>query len=291
MSIVRFAPHAVSIGLLCLAATANAQPVDLDVPYVTTPQSVSEAMLTIAGVDHRDYMIDLGSGDGRIVILAAKKFGARGLGVEIDPRLVEASRENARVAGVAHRAEFRVQDLFKTPLSRASVITMYLLPDVNLALRPKLLALKPGTRIVSHDWDMGDWRPDAELRVPAPEKTLGLDRTSRVMLWKVPAVVEGSWCSRAHPALTLTLSQRYQQVEGDVIGAREFNFSGRMDGVRLMAEDASEAQLRGGKLVFAGQAPLAGTWTRANDACGGKPRRLGAETPPSTRADAQSLLK
>ena len=179
MSIVRFAQHAVSIGMLWLAATANAQPVDLDVPYVTTPQSVSEAMLTIAGVDNRDYMIDLGSGDGRIVILAAKKFGARGLGVEIDPRLVEASRENAKVAGVAHRAEFRVQDLFKTPLSRASVITMYLLPDVNLALRPKLLALKPGTRIVSHDWDMGDWRPDAELRVPAPEKTLGLDQIGR----------------------------------------------------------------------------------------------------------------
>ena len=239
----------------------------MDVPFVTTPPAVSEAMLTIAGVGKQDYVIDLGSGDGRIVILAAKKFGARGLGVEIDPRLVKKSREYARRAGVADRAEFRNQDLFLTDLARASVITMYLLPDVNLALRPKLLALKPGTRVVSHDWDMGDWPPDAELRVPAPEKTLGLDRTSRVMLWKVPALVDGRWCSRAHAALTLTLRQRYQHVEGEVTGARTFTFSGRLDGVRLQAEGAGEAQLRGGRLVFVRGTPLSGAWARTTGTC------------------------
>ena len=250
-----------------VAAASNAQTVDLDVPFVTTPQSVSEAMLTIANVDKRDFLIDLGSGDGRIVILAAKKFGARGLGVEIDPQLVEASRINAQQAGVAHRSQFRTEDLFKTDLTRATVITMYLLPDVNIALRPKLLALKPGTRIVSHDWDMGDWPPDAELRVPAPEKKLGIERTSRVMLWKVPAVVDGRWCSRAHPALTLNLTQRYQRVEAEVVGPRSFKFTARLDGARLLSEGAGDAQKGNSQLVFVGASSLAGAWTRANGAC------------------------
>ncbi len=256
--------------LLWPAATLFAQPVDMDVPYVTTPQSVSEAMLTIATIGKQDVVIDLGSGDGRIVILAAKKFGARGLGVEIDPKLVEISLKNAKQARVAHRTEFRAQDLFQTDLSRATVITMYLLPDVNMALRPKLLALKPGTRIVSHDWDMGDWPPDAELRVPAPEKKLGLDRTSRVMLWKVPATVEGRWCSPRHTGHTLTLQQRYQHVEGEVVGAHAFKFSGRLDGLRLLGDGIGKAQLRGKQLVFSGATPLAGAWMRTAGLCGGK---------------------
>ena len=129
---------------------------DTDVPFVVTPDHVTRAMLELAAVKPGDFVIDLGSGDGRIVIVAAKQFGARGLGVEIVPDLVEKSRDNARRAGVADRVEFRVQDLFATDLSAATVITMYLLPEVNLQLRPRLLALKPGTRIVSHDWDMGD---------------------------------------------------------------------------------------------------------------------------------------
>ena len=263
-------------GLPCLffvtmvAMLTMAQGVDMDVPFVTTPPAVSEAMLTIAGVGKQDYVIDLGSGDGRIVILAAKKFGARGLGVEIDPRLIAKSREFATRAGVADRAEFRDEDLFKTNLARASVITMYLLPDVNIALRPKLLSLKPGTRVVSHDWDMGDWTPDAELRVPAPEKTLGLDRTSRVMLWKIPAQVEGRWCSRAHPVLTLNLRQRYQNVEGEVTGPRALTIAGRLDGVHLKAWAAGEAQLRTGRLVFAAGSPLAGPWTRTGGNCAAK---------------------
>ena len=147
---------------------------------------------------------------------------------------------------------------------------MYLLPDVNIALRPKLLSLKPGTRVVSHDWDMGDWTPDAELRVPAPEKTLGLDRTSRVMLWKIPAQVEGRWCSRAHPVLTLNLRQRYQNVEGEVTGPRALTIAGRVDGVRVQAGAAGEAQLRTGRLVFAAGSPLAGQWTRTSGSCAAK---------------------
>ena len=262
--------HLCAICLMCPARATLAQPVDMDVPFVTTPQSVSEAMLTIAGVGKNDYLIDLGSGDGRIVILAAKKFGARGLGVEIDPQLVETSRELAKRAGVAHRASFRGQDLFKTDLSRASVITMYLLPDVNLALRPKLLTLKAGTRIVSHDWDMGDWQPDAELRVAAPEKKLGLERSSRVMLWTIPAAVAGRWCSPDHVALTLTLQQRYQQIEGEVSGVREFKFPARLDGARLLTEGAGAAQLRGERLVFGVATPLAGVWRRATGACGAR---------------------
>jgi SAM-dependent methyltransferase len=173
--------------LLGLAALVSAWAEELDVPFVVTPDNVTREMLKLAGVKPGDFVIDLGSGDGRIVIVAAKQFGARGLGVEIVPELVEQSRENARRAGVAERVEFRVQDLFETDLSQATVITMYLLPDVNLKLRPKLQALKPGTRIVSHDWDMGDWKPDRMITVDVPDKALGRDKFSRLYLWTVPA--------------------------------------------------------------------------------------------------------
>ncbi len=172
-------------GLLLVVSGALAQ--DIDVPFVVTPDNVTREMLKLAGVKAGDFVIDLGSGDGRIVIVAAKQFGARGLGVEIVPELVEKSRDNARRAGVADQAEFRVEDLFATDLSQATVITMYLLPDVNLLLRPKLLALKPGTRIVSHDWDMGDWKPDRVVTVEAPDKPIGREKVSRLFLWTVPA--------------------------------------------------------------------------------------------------------
>lgn len=170
-------------GLSC----AQAQALDTDVPFVVTPDNVTREMLRLAGVKAGDYVIDLGSGDGRIVIVAARQFGARGLGVEIVPELVARSRDNARRAGVADRVEFRVQDLFATDLSPATVITMYLLPEVNLQLRPRLLALKPGTRIVSHDWDMGDWKPDRVITVEAPDKPIGREKVSRLYLWTVPA--------------------------------------------------------------------------------------------------------
>jgi SAM-dependent methyltransferase len=170
--------------LALFACCASAQ--DLDVPFIVTPDHVTRAMLELADVKPGDFVIDLGSGDGRIVIVAARHFGARGLGVEIVPDLVAQSRDNARRAGVADRVEFRVQDLFETDLAPATVVTMYLLPEVNLKLKPRLQALKPGTRIVSHDWDMGDWKPDRVITIDVPNKPYGLEKRSRLYLWTVP---------------------------------------------------------------------------------------------------------
>ncbi|QZZ18677.1 methyltransferase domain-containing protein [Leptothermofonsia sichuanensis E412] len=137
-----------------------------DVPYVPTPQSVVDEMLKIANVGQDDVVYDLGSGDGRIVITAARTYGARGVGIDINPSLVQAATENAREAGVSNLVEFRQQDLFKTDLSQATVVTLYLLPQINLQLRPKLLQeLKPGTRIVSHAFSMGDWHPEKVVKV------------------------------------------------------------------------------------------------------------------------------
>jgi 2-polyprenyl-3-methyl-5-hydroxy-6-metoxy-1,4-benzoquinol methylase len=131
-----------------------------DVVWVPTPQVVVDKMLDIAGMTARDYVMDLGSGDGRLVITAAKR-GARALGIEYNPDMVELARRNAEKAGVAGRAKFVKADLFETDFSEATVITMFLLPDINLRLRPKLLRLKPGTRIVSNTFTMAEWKPDA----------------------------------------------------------------------------------------------------------------------------------
>jgi protein-L-isoaspartate O-methyltransferase len=148
-----------------------------DVIYVPTPQPVVEAMLELAHVKNTDVVYDLGSGDGRIVITAAKKYGARGVGVELDPGLVKKARENAAAAGVSNRVTFLRQDLFKTDLSRATVVTLYLLQSINERLRPKLVReLKPGSRIVSHVFNMGPEWP--------PERTEAIDR-SRIFLWTV----------------------------------------------------------------------------------------------------------
>jgi|APCry1669188879_1035177.scaffolds.fasta_scaffold17146_2 SAM-dependent methyltransferase len=176
------------IGVLVTAAhqSAQAQPDgELDVPYVTTPQNVVDAMLELAQVGPGDRLLDLGSGDGRIVITAARRFGISGLGIEIDPSLVELSRKNARSQGVAEQARFVVDDLMTADLNSFNVITMYLLPDVNLRLRPKLRSLPAGTRIVSHDWDMGDWLPERTVEVVAPDKRVGLRKVSRLMRWTV----------------------------------------------------------------------------------------------------------
>jgi SAM-dependent methyltransferase len=198
--------------LLVAAVAAQAQ-VGEEVPFITSPDNVTLEMLRLARVGPGDHVIDLGSGDGRIVILAARRFGASGLGVEIDPQLVERSNRSARDAGVAERVQFRVQDLFETDLSKASVITMYLLPEFNLRLRPVILGLEPGTRIVSHDWDMGDWKPDVSSILPVPDKKVGLEKFSRVHLWIVPAKVEGMWCASAPSAAgPLQLTQDYQEV-------------------------------------------------------------------------------
>ena len=203
-----------------------------EVPFITTPDSVTLAMLQLAQVGARDHVIDLGSGDGRIVITAARRFGASGLGVEIVPDLVARSRATAEQAGVAKRVEFREQDLFKTDLSPATVITMYLLPEVNLQLRPALLALKPGTRIVSHDWDLGDWLPDETLTMDVPDKKIGREKKSRLHRWVVPARAEGLWCGPG--GVQLRVTQRYQMVQAQWRkGGREWALQGRLDGRQL----------------------------------------------------------
>ncbi len=219
---------------LWLAALAGPAAAQDEVPFVTTPDAVTLAMLQLAGVGPADRLVDLGSGDGRIVITAARRFGARGLGVEIVPDLVALSRANARAAGVADRAEFREQDLFTLDLAPFSVVTMYLLPQVNLQLRDRLLALQPGTRIVSHDWDLGDWRPDRSVVVDAPDKPIGRDKSSTVHLWVVPARLAGWWCG---PEVGLFVRQHFQRVavtmlrRGQAAPARVFDGRARADGL------------------------------------------------------------
>jgi SAM-dependent methyltransferase len=227
-----------------LALPAHAQPLE-EVPFITSPDNVTLEMLSSAGVKRGDHVIDLGSGDGRIVILAARKFEATGLGVEIDPSLVEKSRANARNAGVADKVEFRVQDLFKTDLAPASVITMYLLPEFNLQLRPALLALKPGTRIVSHDWDMGDWKPDRTTVVDVPDKTVGREKSSKIHLWTVPAQVAGLWCaSGLLRGASIQLTQSYQTFTG-TLGwrTRTRELAGTISGSELRTPAGSSGEL------------------------------------------------
>ena len=215
-------------GALAAAAASGATAGADEVPYVQTPQNVVDAMLDIAGVRGSDFLIDLGSGDGRIVITAAKKFGTRGIGVDYDPYLVERSTRLAREAGVAERVTFVKKDIFETDLAPASVVTMYLLPEFNLQLRPRLLAtLRPGTRIVSHDWDMGDWEPDGKVEVIAPDKPVGVLKQSTIYLWIIPARAEGQWQTRVPlPSgladVTLSIDQQFQALSGTArVGPRE----------------------------------------------------------------------
>jgi hypothetical protein len=224
---------------LLLAAAAPAWAADARVPYVPTPQSVVDTMLDTAKVGPRDYLIDLGSGDGRIVITAAKQRGARGFGVDINPDRIKESNENARLAGVTDRVAFHQQNLFETDLSLATVITMYLLPRVNLELRPKLLELAPGTRLVSHDFDMGDWRPDTHLTVDAKDKYGDVGGKSDVYYWVVPARVAGAWqwqlTLQGKPrAYEVQLEQKYQSITGI---ARMDGREVKLQGTRLRGAD------------------------------------------------------
>jgi SAM-dependent methyltransferase len=259
------------LAILAAALPASAQPQtwgwdDGTVPYVQTPMEIVERMLRMAEVGKGDYLIDLGSGDGRIVIEAAKR-GATGLGVDLDGSLVEHATENAQKAGVGERARFEVRDIFETDLSKATVVAFYLLPEFNAKLMPKLLALKPGTRVVSHDGGIGDWPPDERLEMRAPEKPVGVGGVSRVELFIVPADAKGTWTSAIPEhggAWKFAIQQKFQALDiaasasgrdilvrnsrlrgtqikmviTGLVGSRAWHhlFEGRIDGDRIAGE-------------------------------------------------------
>ena len=240
-----------------------------DVPYVPTPPGVVDAMLQIARVGPADYVIDLGSGDGRIVIAAAKKYGARGLGVDIDGVLVSNSRREAERQGVAGRTEFHERNLFITDISNATVLTMYLFPQVIMQLRPRFLKeLKPGSRVVSHEFDMGSWRADDRLRIAVPDKPYG-PPSSEIYLWIVPANAAGAWQWRldiggAVVDYELTLRQTFQMLTGRPVVAGK-------------AARLEEGRMRGEEIRFMLIAELGGRQVRhefvgraAGDAISGK---------------------
>ena len=215
--VLRAAVVAVGAGLVSNAAA------QASVPYVPTPQLVVDRMLQMAKVTPQDYLIDLGSGDGRIVVTAAKQYGARGFGVDLNPVRIQESLDNAAKAGVGDRVVFQQHNLFETDLSDATVITMYLLPRVNLDLRPKLLELKPGTRIVSHDFSMDDWRPDDTVSFEVQDKygPGGGSGTSAIYFWVVPAKVTGPWQWQSTIAgkpqnYEMVLEQSFQAITGTV---------------------------------------------------------------------------
>jgi len=231
----------IPLALALNAPAAQAQDGRGDVVYVPTPQVVVDEMLRMAKVGANDYLIDLGSGDGRIVITAAKKLGARGLGVDLDTYLLKIANAAAKKEGVADRARFIEQNLFETDLSPATVITTYLLPEMNAQLRPKLLSLKPGTRVVAHDYAMGEWDPDEEKTLLVPEKIVGDPGKSYIFFWVVPARVAGRWESEiavgGKPVpYHFNFEQNFQLVHGTArIGDRDL----RLPQFRLAGEQIS----------------------------------------------------
>jgi SAM-dependent methyltransferase len=202
-----------------------------DILFVATPEQVGVEMLRLASVGPQDTVFDLGSGDGRLVIAAAHEFGARGVGVEIDAPLVQTSRDAARTAGVADRVTFLWQDIFATDLRPATVVAIYLRDDVNLKLRPKLLSeLQPGSRLVSHDFGMGDWEADRVQRVQGPT------RIHTLYFWLIPAHAEGVWQARlGERDARLTLTQHYQTLRGTLAanGREEALTDARLTGDRI----------------------------------------------------------
>jgi ubiquinone/menaquinone biosynthesis C-methylase UbiE len=197
-----------------------------DVPYVPTPYEVVNEMLKMADVKKNDTLYDLGCGDGRIVITAAKEIGCRGVGIDIDPLRIEESKNNALEAGVSDKVNFLQQDLFEADFSKATVVTLYLLQTVNLELRPKILrVLKPGTRIVSHDFSMKDWESDKSTEVKLAR------RSHSVYFWVVPANVSGTWKWTSSTApkeeqYALELNQRFQKISGTLcMNGRELSIT------------------------------------------------------------------
>lgn len=236
------------LGTLALlaAACAGAPTRGPDAPFVVTPHELGAAMLRLASVTARDVVYDLGSGDGRIVIAAARLYGARGVGVEIDPRLVRLSQDRALNNGVGDRVTILWQDIFATDISAATVVTLYLGEDVNMRLRPKLLKLRPGTRVVSNTFGMGDWTPDRveRVRLRDGERTL--------YFWVVPADAAGVWRvtlgnGATADAATLTLAQRFQRLTGTL------ERNGRADPVADGALAGDGITFVAGRLTFRGR--------------------------------------
>jgi precorrin-6B methylase 2 len=267
----RQAPVIPAVAAACLAvacgavrAAPNEGTVQLDVPYVQTPQPVVDRMLALAAPTKNDVVYDLGSGDGRIVITAARRYGSRGVGIDIDPARVEEGKQNAQAAGVSDRVRFVQQDVFQTDVREATVVTMYLLQAVNERLRPRLLEqLRPGARVVSHQFDLGEWEADAREEVAR-----GDGSSATVYYWVVPAKVAGTWdltLGQGDQArkVRLNLEQQYQKVRGSASvdgrqvpienatlvgdrisftlpgelagGARQLTFTGRVEGGRMVA--------------------------------------------------------
>jgi hypothetical protein len=232
-----------TVGLLLAASSAIAQQATKpfepqvgqagkDVVWVPTPQELVDTMLNLAQVTPQDTVYDLGSGDGRTVITAAKR-GARAFGIEYNPDMVELSQRNAKAAGVSDRATFVNADLFETDFSKATVITMFLLPSINMQLRPKILDMKPGTRVASNTFTMEDWEPDEKVTLDP------CDRWCTALFWIVPAKVEGAWRSAQGD---LTLGQKFQVVSG-TIGGRTIT-EGKLKGDQITLT-AGSAQYTG----------------------------------------------
>jgi protein-L-isoaspartate O-methyltransferase len=214
---------ALFLALACSAGAALADENEWRPPFITTPPEVVERMLAIAGTRADDLVIDLGSGDGRIVIAAAQRFGARGVGIELDAALVQKSRDNARAAKVADKVSFVQGDVLAADISKATVVTAYLLPALMMQLQPRFIdALAPGTRIVSHAFTMAGWAPDRSDTVRLRQRHPGQGDESRLHLWVVPARVRGVWRG---DGLELRIEQNYQRIE--VEGARNASLSGR----------------------------------------------------------------
>ncbi len=229
--------------ILACAAPAFADENDWRVPFITTPGDVVERMLELAGTRAGDLVADLGSGDGRIVIAAARKYGAHGLGIELDAKLVEVSRENARKAGVSDRVRFVQGDVLEADFSKATVVTVYLLPNLISQLEPRFLALKPGTRIVSHSFHMPSWRPDRSMTLRVAQPHPGQGDESTLYLWIVPADVRGVWAGGGR---RLRIEQNYQEIDVDgTHGALAGNaiswgkFRGRVEGNRIVGDDGA----------------------------------------------------
>ena len=246
----RFArTYVLTLGLIPSSALAQATRTP-DVHFVPTPMEVVDAMLAVARVGKTDRLYDLGSGDGRIVITAAKRFGTRGTGIDIDPQRITESNRNADTAGVKSLVEFRQADLFQTDLRDANVVTLYLLPRLNVQLRPKLFAeLRPGSRVVSHAFDMGDWVADSTQSLSG----------RMVYYWVMPAKLEGNWTLTApsegqNRTYELRLTQTYQKLAGTgLTGNRPFS----VDSARVLGDSVMFTLTENGggtaRLRFAGR--------------------------------------